>query len=86
MCLRAQPIREQVTVVIFLKVGSHRSSDRIERILGFKPKYFYTWKTGGCIVALTREQHALLIAQRIKSVTRLRIDPADPPSPCISWT
>lgn len=72
-------------MIIFLRVGSHRACHRIEQILGFRPKYFWTWKTGGCIVALTHEQHALLIEGRVKSVTKLRLDPANPPRPCIPY-
>lgn len=55
---------------ILVRTSSNRSRDRLACLLGTKPDYYWTWKTGGAFVAIPA---ALLAeARKIPGITKAR--------------
>lgn len=56
---------------IVIKVNSHRAGDKLERALGHKPQYYYTWEHGGCFVLLSKDEADQVLP--ITGITRSRV-------------
>jgi hypothetical protein len=56
---------------MFVRIGSHRAGDRLERALGRGLEWFYTNETGGCLVRIDAAE--LPAARRVPSVTLARL-------------
>lgn len=67
------------TVVV--RVNSHRAADRLERLLGAKLAWHYTWADGATFVVIPADR--LAEARKIPSVTLAR--PKGELNRCTRW-
>ena len=56
---------------IILRTKSHCARERLDRILGRHPQYFYTWEDGGCFAEVTAAEYEQV--KGIKGITRARV-------------
>lgn len=56
---------------MMLKTTSHRSREKLDRLLGKHPQYYYTFEHGGCFVKL-EDPEVIAKALAIKGITKCR--------------
>ncbi len=56
---------------VILRTKSHRARERLDRIIGRHPQYYWTWEDGGCFAEVTAaEYHAV---RNIKGISKARL-------------
>jgi hypothetical protein len=76
---------------VLLNVKSGRACDNLARLIGRKPRYWFTFETGGCLAEVTPDELELFDAAKRErrvywhsSITRARLKST--PSPCWDFT
>ena len=62
---------QPMSTEIVLRTKSHRARERLGRIIGRRPDYYWTWEDGGCFAVVTAQEYEAV--RSTKGITRARV-------------